>query len=75
VRGSWCTNAASPSSFGSIFGIVAYQDKVYGFSRKGDVIEIHNTDGSACLVSANANIKFAGAGVSTLVPVVAPPPK
>ncbi len=72
VKGAWCTNAASPSSFGSIFGIAAYADKVYGFSNKGELIEIHNIDGSACLVKAYANTSFKGAGVTTSAPVVAP---
>jgi hypothetical protein len=73
VRGSWCSNAASPSSFGSMFGIVAYQDKVFGFSRAGDVVQIQNTDGSGCLLSSNATLKFAGAGITTSAPVIAPP--
>jgi hypothetical protein len=71
-KGSWCTNASSPSTFGSMFGIVAYQDKVYGFSRKGDVVEIHNSDGSGCLVSSDSSMLFAGAGITTSAPVVAP---
>ena len=75
IRGSWCTNASSPSSFGSMFGIVAYDDKVFGFSRSGDIVEIHNDDGSACLISSNPSMKFAGAGVTTSAPVKAPPPK
>jgi hypothetical protein len=75
VRGGWCTNAASPSTFGSMFGIVAYEDKVYGFSRQGDVIEIHTSDGTGCLVQADPTLKFAGAGISTTAHVVAPPPR
>ena len=71
-KGSWCTNAASPASFGSMYGIAAFQDKVYGFSREGDVVEIHNTDGSGCLVNAYSSMKFAGAGVTTSAPVIAP---
>jgi hypothetical protein len=72
TRGSWCTNAASPASFGSLFGIVAYKDTVYGFSRAGDVVEIHNADGSACLVSSDTSRKYAGAGITTIAPVIAP---
>lgn len=71
-RGSWCMNTASPDSFGSLFGIVAYKDAVYGFSRAGDVVEIHNADGSACLVSSDTSRKYAGAGVTTIAPVIAP---
>jgi hypothetical protein len=72
TKGSWCTNAASPSTFGSMYGIVAYQDKVYGFSHSGDVVEIHNGDGSGCLVNSYPSMAFAGAGVTTVAPVVAP---
>ena len=73
TKGAWCKNAASPQTFGSMFGIVAYKDIVYGFSRKGDVVEIHNTDGSGCLVSSDPTRKFAGAGITTSAPVIAPP--
>ncbi len=75
VRGGWCTNAKSPASFGSMFGIVAYKDKVIGFSRSGDVVQILNTDGSGCLISSDPTLAFAGAGVTTAAPVIAPPPK
>lgn len=71
-KGSWCTNGSSPASFGSMFGIVAYKDKVYGFSRGGEVVEIHNTDGTGCLVSEDATRKYSGAGVTTLAPIIAP---
>ncbi|MEO6419106.1 MAG: hypothetical protein ABIP39_06850, partial [Polyangiaceae bacterium] len=74
-RGAWCTNTASPKTFGSIYGVVAYEDKVFGFSRRGDFIEMHNGDGTGCLVSANADIAFAGAGITTIAPVTPPPPK
>lgn len=73
VKGAWCTNAESPPSFGSIFGIVAYQDRVYGFSRRGDIIEIRNDDGSACLVRSEPSVRWAGAGITTVAPVKAPP--
>lgn len=36
---------------GSLFGIEAVYDKVYGFSQMGAVVEINNTDGSACLLA------------------------
>lgn len=74
-KGAWCTNAKSPATFGSMFGIAAYDDKVYGFSNKGDLVEIHNDDGSACLVTSYPNTSFKGAGVTTSAPVVAPPAK
>ena len=74
VKGSWCTNASSHSSFGSMFGIVAYKDKVFGFSRAGDIIEIHNADGTGCVISSDYSNEFAGAGITTTAPVVPPPP-
>ena len=74
------TSAALPSlapgaqitNISSLFGIVAYKDTVYGFSRAGDVVEIHNADGSACLVSSDTSRKYAGAGITTIAPVIAP---
>jgi hypothetical protein len=36
---------------------------------------MRNDDGTGCLVAQNANLAFAGAGITTLAPVVAPPPK
>ncbi|MEO9141222.1 MAG: hypothetical protein ABI332_03030 [Polyangiaceae bacterium] len=72
-EGSWCTNPSPTKTFGSMYGIAAYQDKVYGFSRAGDIVEIHNDDGSGCLINAFPTMKFAGAGVTTSAPVVAPP--
>jgi hypothetical protein len=71
-KGAWCTNAASPATFGSMFGVVAYKDVVYGFSRAGEIVEMHNSDGTGCLVSADATRKFSGAGVTTSAPVTAP---
>ncbi len=70
VRG---TARSGSQTFGSMFGIVAYKDKVIGFSNKGDIVSINNTDGAATLIATVANVKFAGAGVSTLAPVIAPP--
>jgi hypothetical protein len=72
VKGAWCNNPASPSTFGSMFGIAAYKDKVFGFSREGDIVEIDNRDGSGCLVSSQPALNFAGAGVTTSAPVTAP---
>ncbi len=60
-------------TFGSMFGIAAYKDKVIGFTNKGDIVSINNTDGAATLIATVANVKFAGAGVSTLGLVIAPP--
>jgi hypothetical protein len=58
-----------------MFGVTALKDKVYGFSRRGDFVEISNDTGAGCLVWSDANLKFAGAGVTTIAPVTAPPPR
>jgi hypothetical protein len=73
TRGAWCKNTSSPTTFGGMLGIVAFKDAAYGFSRQGDVVEIHNTDGSGCLVPSDPSRKFAGAGSTTTAPVIAPP--
>lgn len=75
VKGAQCQNAASPKTFGSIFGVVALGAEVYGFSRRGDFVDVANVDGSGCLLWADSNIKFAGAAITTVAPVIAPPPK
>jgi hypothetical protein len=63
------------TGFESMFGIAAYEDKVYGFSHKGDIVQIDNNTGSACLLSSLSSMTFAGAGVTTSAPVVAPNPR
>jgi len=75
VKGAQCGNASSPKTFGSIFGVVALGAEVYGFSRRGDFVDIANVDGSGCLLWADSTIKFAGAAITTVAPVTAPPPK
>lgn len=59
--------------YGHMYGIAAWKDKVYGFSRKGNIVEIDTDDGTACGVVANTGKKFAGAGVTTLAPIVPVP--
>ena len=66
-------NDASSGSYGSMFGIAAFNDQIFGFSNKGEFVSISNKDGSACLVQSFMD-KWAGAGVTTLAPVVPPPP-
>ena len=55
----------------------AWQDQVYGFSRTGNLVRISNIDGSACRVQdyTAQMIKFSGAAVTTLAPVIPPPIK
>jgi hypothetical protein len=73
VKRPSCSDTAT--SYGSMYGIAAWQDKVFGFSRQQHLVEIDVSDGSACLLSDYPNAKFAGAGVTTLIQVIAPPPK
>lgn len=54
-------------------GIAAWNDKVYGFSHNGAIIEIDNDDGTACQVANTPNMFWNGAGVTTLAPVIKPP--
>lgn len=60
--------------FGGIYGIAAWNDKVFGFSHAGDVLSIEDVDGSACLLQSNSSTRWSGAGVTTIAPIV-PPPK
>jgi hypothetical protein len=72
VKSSGCSDTANPDGYGSMYGIVALGDKVYGFSRTGNVVQISNVDGTACLLRAFTDDEFAGAGVTTLAPVIGP---
>ncbi len=63
------------TDYGNIYGIAAWNDKVYGFSRTGNLVEISIDDGTACLVKAYSTSLFAGAGVTTKAPVIVPTPK
>ncbi len=67
---------ANNASYGGMYGVAAYADKIIGFSHQGFIVSISNTDGTACLIhDYSGTIAFDGAGVSTKAPVVAPPPK
>jgi hypothetical protein len=74
VKRAGC-NDGVVGSYDNMYGIGAWADKVYGFSRAGNLAEIDIADGTACLVKAYAGAKFSGAGVTTLAPIVVPPPK
>jgi hypothetical protein len=71
VKAAGCTDAVN-TGYGSMYGIAAWADKVYGFSRAGNLVEISNVDGTACLLQAYASDKFAGAGVTTAAEVISP---
>jgi hypothetical protein len=63
----------SGGPYGSMYGIAAWNSKVYGFSHGGAIVEIDNVTGGACLVTTTTNL-WDGAGVTTVAPVIAPPP-
>jgi hypothetical protein len=73
VKRAGC-NDGWQGDYGSMFGIAAWNDLVFGFSRTGNLTEISNVDGSACLVKSYSPNKFSGAAVTTLAPVIPPPP-
>ncbi len=73
VKAPGCPDAAT--GYGSMYGIAAWNDRVYGFSRTGLLVSMDTNKGGACLVQAYANNMFSGAGVTTLAPVLPPPPK
>lgn len=85
VKAAGCTDTAN-TSYGSMFGIVAFSGDIIGFSRvkrsggveASLVVRVDNNKGTACLVgddTATAPGGWAGAGVTTKVAVTAPPPK
>jgi len=69
VKAAGCADGTD-GVYGNMYGIAAWKDKVYGFSRSGSIVEIDTTDGTACQVVPNTGLKFAGAGVTTLAPVI-----
>jgi hypothetical protein len=71
VKKPGCTDSAT--GYGSMYGIAAINDKVYGFAHSGAIVEIDNVDGSACLVQNLPMNFWDGAGVTTLAPVIVPP--
>lgn len=74
VKRAGCTDSIT-GSYDNMFGIAAWGDRVYGFSRAGYLVDIDITDGTGCLVDEYPAAKFSGAGITTLAPVIAPPPK
>jgi hypothetical protein len=74
VKRAGCSDSVV-GSYDNMFGIAAWGDRVYGFSRAGYLVDIDIADGSACLVDEYPGAKFSGAGITTLAPVIAPPPK
>lgn len=70
VKSATCTDTGNPDGYGSMYGITAWQNKVYGFSNGGNLVEISNADGSACLVQNYPDYRFMGAGITTTAPVI-----
>ncbi len=58
---------------GSFFGIAAWNDAVFGFSRGGGLVRVLTADAGGCLVKTYVDYKFSGAGVTTLAPIDVPP--
>jgi hypothetical protein len=71
VKSATC-NDPSNATYGSMYGIAAYQDKVFGFSHQGYIVTIDNTDGTACLALNTNGDSWAGAAITTVAPVVPP---
>jgi hypothetical protein len=76
VRRASCTDSVTSNDYGSMYGIAAWNDLVYGFSRTGKLVQISNDKGDACMVQdyASQQINFSGAAVTTQAPVKPPPP-
>lgn len=74
VKASGCQDSFA-ASYGHMYGIAAYQGDIIGFSQTGFVVKIDNVRGGACRIADDAAIvsTFAGAGVTTVAPVIAPP--
>lgn len=74
VRRQGCDDGLD-GKYGNMYGISAWNDRVYGFSRDGHLLDIATSDGTGCLIKTFDATKFSGAGVTTLAPVEAPPIK
>jgi hypothetical protein len=72
VESAGCSDP-SGGPYGSMYGIAAWGTRVYGFSHSGAIVEIDNVTGGACLVKSGTEL-WDGAGVTTVAPVIAPPP-
>ena len=70
--------AGADAGYGAVFGITAWKDKVYGFSRAsstlGYALSINNDTGTACVIKSY-DAPWSGAGITTIAPVDIPPPK
>lgn len=53
--------------YGGVFGVAVANNKVYAFTRDGEIIEINPTTGAGSLERTHSGISFWGAGVTPLV--------
>jgi hypothetical protein len=74
VKAAGCADPSN-ASYGSMFGIAAWNANVYGFSHEGFIVQIDNNDGSACLLQGTPSNSWDGAAVTTLAPVIPPTTK
>lgn len=72
VKNTDCADASAPGEYGGTYGVFAWDDRLYGFTKSGAIVEIANTDGRACLVADTIVSTWYGAGVTTLAPVIEP---
>ena len=76
VKAEGCND--SSDGYGGVFGITAWKDKVFGFSREvnigGLAITIENDKGTACAIKGFSQ-EWSGAGITTTAEVDIPPPK
>lgn len=77
VKAAGCSDASS-EGYGGVFGITAWKDKVFGFSRSdvigGLAITIENDKGTACALKVFSQ-EWSGAGITTTAEIEIPPPK
>jgi hypothetical protein len=71
VKAPGCNDPAN-NGYGSMYGIAAFQDKVFGFSHQGYVVTINNNDATACLTLSTQGDSWAGAAITTVAPVMPP---
>ncbi len=62
------------AGYGGMYGVADYEDKVYGFSHTGQIVQISNIDGTATLIQSTPNLLWSGAAITTAAAVIAPPP-
>lgn len=60
VKRAGCTDDVA-GSYDNMYGIGAWGEKVYGFSRAGYLVDVDLVDGSGCLVKQYNGAKFSGA--------------